>query len=138
MREPHRQKEAQIVDHRWGSCRFQRVKFETDFQTGFPETIYEYILRVIRNILKFHQHFDTYFDMYMHFQISLKLTNIVVIVVSYYGINEVFLNVLCNSVICIKVFYNSCSSTFVRSAFISSKLIIRGESIDERIPTKTD
>lgn len=76
--------------------------------------------------------------MYMHFQISLKLTNIVVIVVSYYGINKVFLNILCNSVICIKVIYNSCSSAFVRSTFISSKLIIRGESIDERIPTKTD
>lgn len=74
----------------------------------------------------------------MHFQISLKLTNIVVIVVSYCGINEVFLNILCNSVICIEVFYNSCSSTFVRPTFISSKLIIRGESIDERIPTKTD
>lgn len=76
--------------------------------------------------------------MYVQFQISLKLTNIVVIVVSSYGINEAFLNILCNSVICIKVFYDSCSSTFVRSTFISSKLIIRGESIDERIPTKTD
>lgn len=74
----------------------------------------------------------------MHFQIGLKLTNIVVIVVSYCGINEVFLNILCNSVICIKVFYNSYSSTFVRSTFISTLLIIRGESIDERIPTKTD